>query len=597
MNQYDRETTPAAGEVLQFIQRVRRRFNWHAGWHGGFWAWLWISVALLAGAALAVLRGQQVPWSLYGWAAGIGLGLALVLWFRWRVTEDRAAQLADRVFQLKDSLRSCRNFLQAGHQDGFYDLQAQQTAEEVREKSLDSIRFQPAWPAVWVALICTAVAVGLGFQGPSARLVAEEALRQATLQNTDALNEELAELVEQLELETSDETERELINANQLREWVKELEATGDPREAMRQYAKLERKIEQAAQALQNRRDEQLLDRAATELKKDPVNRDLADLLKQKKLDQAAKELEKLKLAPREKQRGLKLTEQQKELAKLRAAAQRMAEASRRDAARSRDSRGSQAGQMEGNSDRSRDPSDSGLDLLNVPDSPNSRQGDGERDQDNDPGDEGGEEEQTDEDLEALMQQLEEDLKAWEEALEKLELNEDDQQNGEMGECEACRGRVNGRLDQMGQQLRRLARQRAAQARLRGLAKKFGEAQARARGAGQGQGDQPGGREAGQGASDRQRADKDNLETKQRASRLQGQHGVGPSLTQIQAADFGTGVSRRVGEAVQRDFQRQFESFVEREDIPEDLKSGVKNYFLQIQQTEDLPDQSLPQSP
>lgn len=578
MPPHDRQTTNAAGEVLQFIQRVRRLLNWHAGWHGGLWAWFWVSIALLTGAAITVLSGQQVAWSLYGWAAAVGLGLTLALWFRWRVSEDRAAQWADRVFQLKDSLRSCRNFRHAGREDGFYDLQAQQTAEEVRDKSLESIRFQPAWPAVWGALICTALAIGLGFQGPSARMVAEEALRQATLQNTDALNEELAELVEQLELETSDETERELINANQLREWVKELEATGDPREAMRQYAKLERKIEQAAQALQNRRDEQLLERTATELKKDPVNRDLADLLKQKKLDQAARELEKLKLKPRDQQSGLKLTEQQKELAKLRAAAQRMAQASGRDAGKQRNSRGQDNQPLVPGRD---DPQNGDQGLENWPEGLPAPP----------PGDEGqGDAEETDGEeldgeLEELMRQLEEDLQDWEEAMQKLELAEEDDQQGAEGECEACRGRVNGNLDQMGQQLRRLARQRAAQARLQGLAKKFSQAQARARGGGLGQGDQPGGREAGRGTSDRQRADQDNPETKGRASRLQGLHGQGPSLTQIQAADSGTGISRRAGEATERDFQRQFESFVEREDIPEDLKSGVKNYFLQIHQS------------
>lgn len=580
MDQSNNDNSLAAGLVLQFIQRVRRRLNRHAFWHGILWAWLWVSVGLVVWATVDVLRGHQVPWPVYGVAALVWAVTSLALGVVWRVNDDAAAQQADRLFQLKDSLRSCRNFTQGGRRDGFYDLQAQQTARQLADKSVDAIGFHTPRHLLWVAIGCTALAIGLAFKGPSLTLVAEEALRRATLQATDDINQELSELIDQLELEVSDEVEKELINANQLREWVKELEATGDPREAMRQYAKLERKIEQAAQALQNRRDEQLLERAATELKKDPVNRDLADLLQQKKLDQAARELEKLKLKPRERQPGLKLTEQQKELAKLRAAAQRLANATGRDAGRQRDPQGQNNQPLAAGRDQS-EMEDQGLE--NWPEGlPGRPPGDEEQDR--------GEEvegEDLDGQLEELMRQLEEDLQAWEEAMEKLELADEGDQEGAEGECEACRGRVNGDLDQIGQQLRRLARQRAAQARLRGLAKKFGQAQAQAqaRSGGRGQGDQPGGREAGRGTSDRQRADQDNPETKGRASRLQGLHGQGPSLTQIQAADSGTGISRRVGEAAERDFQRQFESFVEREDIPEDLKSGVKNYFLQIHQS------------
>jgi len=38
--------------------------------------------------------------------------------------------------------------------------------------------------------------------------------------------------------------------------------------------------------------------------------------------------------------------------------------------------------------------------------------------------------------------------------------------------------------------------------------------------------------------------------------------------------------------ATKREFKRQFESFVEREDVPEDLKTGVKNYFTKIHDNE-----------
>lgn len=580
----DQKTTESPVQtVLQFIQRVRRRLNRHSGLHGLLWALLIVAATVVTVALGYIGQGYQVPWQVYPVAGATVVLVAVTLWFLWRADDDQAAHVADQTLGLKDSLRSCRNFANQGLTDGLYELQARQTEKKLADQPIQAIQFRAAPLLIWTAIGLTLLAVGLAFKGPSPTIIAEEELRRALLESTDSINEELKDLIEELELSVSDENERELLNANQLREWVKELEATGDPREAMRQYAKLERKIEQAAQALQNRRDEQLLERAAAELKKDSMNRDLADLLKQKQFDKAAQELEKLKLAPQERKAGLKLSDKQKELAKLRAASQRMGDVVREKSGKTRDSRNpnrsnnaNQNRRHQDQDEKMRDPNDM---RLNEP--PRDGDQDGEEN----------EAEEMDGELAKLMEELEDEVREWEEAMQELELADDDEQlmEGEDGDRERRRARINEKLDQMGKQMRRLARQRAAQARLRGLAQKFGKAQGRMPGQGQAQGqvesDQPGGREAGRGTSDRQRLAKDNPETKGHTSKLQGIHGRGPSLTQVQAADSGTGISNRKGEATQRDFQRQFEAFVEREDIPEDLKAGVKNYFLQIHQT------------
>ncbi len=585
--------------VLQFIRRVRRRLNRHSGLHGLLWALLLVAATVVVMGLGYVVQGYQVPWRVYPVAGVTVVLLAVTLWFLWRADEDQAAHVADQTLGLKDSLRSCRNFMNQGLTDGLYALQARQTEQKLGDQTIQAIRLQAAPALIWSTLVLTLLALALAFKGPSPTIVAEEELRRALLESTDSINEELKELIDELELAVSDENERELLNANNLREWVKELEATGDPREAMRQYAKLERKIEQAAQALQNRRDEQLLERAAAELKKDSMNRDLADLLKQKQFDKAAKELDKLKLKPSERKPGMKLSDKQKELAKLRAASQRMGDVVREKSGQTRDSRNP-------NRSNNRDQNRRHLDPDGKMREPNELQL-------QEPGREGdqneaeNEAEEMDGELAKLMEELDEEVRKWEEAMQELEVADGDEQDRE-GDGERIQARINEKLDQMGQQMRRLARQRAAQDRLRALAQKFGQAQGRmpgrsqgqAEGQMQGESDQPGGREAGRGTSDRQRLAKDNPETKGHTSRLQGIHGRGPSLTQIQSADSGTGVSSRTGEAVQRDFQRQFESFVEREDIPEDLKAGVKNYFLQIHQsaadesTEDVPPGNQP---
>ena len=96
----------------------------------------------------------------------------------------------------------------------------------------------------------------------------------------------------------------------------------------------------------------------------------------------------------------------------------------------------------------------------------------------------------------------------------------------------------------------------------------------------------PGGLKPGNGTVESSRDQKDKLEDNKNTTQLKGQKSTGPSLTKIEAADDGTGVSRLKAEAKERAFKKQFESFVQREDVPEDVKEGVKHYFESLHAAE-----------
>jgi len=66
-------------------------------------------------------------------------------------------------------------------------------------------------------------------------------------------------------------------------------------------------------------------------------------------------------------------------------------------------------------------------------------------------------------------------------------------------------------------------------------------------------------------------------------SQIQGQKGAGPSEKQVESAASGTGVSYGGdGPKKKIEHKKQMESFIEREDIPETMKNGVKEYFKRI---------------
>jgi hypothetical protein len=98
-----------------------------------------------------------------------------------------------------------------------------------------------------------------------------------------------------------------------------------------------------------------------------------------------------------------------------------------------------------------------------------------------------------------------------------------------------------------------------------------------------------GGKKPGTGTVASRRDERDELVDNGQTQQLKGIKGTGESLTTTESAESGSGTSTRKGDARQRAFQRQFESFVAREDVPEQVKSGVKRYFEVIHEIQPEP--------
>ena len=283
-----------------FLQTVRRQLNTHRTYTAALWT-LGIGAALLLViAASYFFRGESVPryWYLIAGVATF-FGGFIAAWAR-RFNLQQASQFADDYFQLEDSVTSARRFQIEGKEGGFYDLQKETTEKRITEVQADAIKYPFPRILGWAAAVLLLAAVSTAFIPPSAEVLRQRAEAEATKDTSEALKEGLKDLVEDLDNELTDPRERELFDAEQLKKWVEELKATTDPKEAMRQYAALERKLAQAARRLDQRRDEKLLSKAAEELRKDAQNRQLGEKLKQQKYQDAAKQLKKMKVNPKD---------------------------------------------------------------------------------------------------------------------------------------------------------------------------------------------------------------------------------------------------------------------------------------------------------
>lgn len=530
--------------VDSFLHSVRLRMNRNRAFRSLLWAVIAGSSVLLIVALIYVWQGYQVPRYWYGIAAGATALGALAGSIVRRATVAEASEFADGFFRLKDTIVSHRRFEREHKEGGFYDLQAGATIEAVRP--LDAAKVPFEWPRKLAAAAgVLTMACGLtAFKSTDQAIIDRLTQEQRTNARMEEVKRALEEMIKELQKGADGDEEQRALNPDELKKYVEDLKSTKDLADAMRQLADLERKMDKAAKALDQKRDEQLMKKAGEELEKeeDPQARDLAKKLKNEQFKEAAKDVEKMKPTNEE---GKKLSEKRKEAAKLKAAAKRMAAAARNQ--KNSQSKNSKEGNQNDQKTQTAQLSKA-------------------QDQD---------------ELSEELEQLEMEADEYDSELQDLEnlekLGKIDP--SKLGKCEKCEGKLLGRLDKLGKNLAKMGMKRNAKLKLLGMCKKAGQCQGYMQGMCQSPFAMPGGLKPGDGTYETSRDQKDELKDNGQTTQLKGQKGQGPSLTKVEAADDGTGVSHRKGEAKERAFQKQFESFVQREDVPEDVKDGVKQYF------------------
>lgn len=527
------------------------------------------SLLLLLGLWYTI-RGYAVPGGAIAAATTFAAVAGLLAWRLRLFSLDAAARASDQFYRLHDAISSYLHFSRAGREGGYYALQAAQTRERVEPLDPQSMRYEPPKRGIVLAACLVAIAIPLSLRGPSDAVMRQQELEVQTKDATAVINKTLAGTVEDLRKETADPNEKALLDPNKLGKWVDGLKETTDHKEALRQYAELERKFNEARLAVQNKRDEQLLERAARELETTRETQPLADELKQKSYDKAAEQLNKM--SPQQKSEPL--DKQRKELARLKAVAQHMAAAARASQSSAKDAK----------------PSASASEAKSQSASSNSKSGGGTG---NSSGAEGAASEGSGGEMAQSMEDLEKSVADLDKSLEEAKRQETQQGQCDakkLGECQACKQSVAVQLAKLNNQLKKLGVCKKCDARLCKLCSMCSQCQGGlCQSAAMCPSPKAGGKKPGTGTVESRRDEKDELVDNGQTQQLKGIKGTGPSLTTVEAAEDGSGTSTRKGEARQRALQRQFESFVAREDVPEQVKSGVKRYFEVIHEMQSEP--------
>lgn len=538
-------TDPQHMTINQFVQQVRTRINRH---RAATLAW---RVALAAGLSMVfagmcyVMQGYRVPMYWYGVVALCAVLIQVIVMGLYRITPMQAAHHADHFFDLKDTVASAMGL--ANRADDFCILQAQQASDAVKQLDARSIGYQ--WPRRTISMVVCLflLAILLGLKAESPQVIQERQQRQLITERTQEINDVLEELSK--ELLQVDEKELKLdadVKAalNQLKDQAQQMKQQEDLKLAMTQYAQLEQQVSKLMAQLDTKPAEKLLEKVGEQLKQDPNHRKLGQELANKQFKQASQSL-----AAHKQDHKLSKEEQQKALEQLKSLSASMA--------RSTESANPSSSASSANANNG-DKNDNNL----------SKQ------------------------ISQSIAQLEKDTNALDQQQKKQSLNQQqspkDQQESQSA-CQSC----NNSLDKLGQCMSKLAGQKKLSQQLAQMRQSLSQCQSflsQNKPAGQCQslsqcmnnGDKPGGLKAGTAAA----GIFDNMEKSLMQSgvldQLNGLMGQGPSTKTTEQASEGSGVSSEATRTVKRDYARELESFVQREDVPVPVRTGVKQYFENI---------------
>jgi len=536
--------------VHRFVAQVRSRVNTHRLCTAAVWGIVIGLIAFIVLGLVYVIEGESIPARCYVAASLLAGAAASGGWIFTRLTVDQSARTVDRFYSLHDAVVSYIHFQSAGLRGGFYDLQAADTQRRLAALSPQAIRYVPPRRAIMLALGCLGVAIPLGLRSPTAASLQRRSVARDTQEYSLTVAAELKRRVEELAKEVDDPLERKLVNPDQLRGWIDEIQPSADPKAALRELSQLERKLDRARLAIQRRREQQLLDQAGQELQTEPETRVLGASLAGRQYKDAAETLQQMRP-----QAGLSAAESRQDLHRLKAAALRMAAAS--EAIR--------------RSDRAHAPADK---RSNHP-IPNDLADNLEQNPEHN--------------LEKNLEQLAQAVRDFDAGLQKAASAEKQPGgNARPGEPtnDAARRAVDQQVERLANTLGQIAIRQQAQERLHGLSQASGQFQAGLSDrVGQKPGRKPGGDQAGSGTDPTRNQAPTELALRGPTVQLQGIRSEGPSDSSVEQAGAGSGVAVRLAQARNRQYQRQLESFVGRHDVPEVLKDGVKSYFQRIHQT------------
>jgi tetratricopeptide (TPR) repeat protein len=435
-----------------------------------------------------------------------------------RYDVDQTAAYADAHFLLNDALVSGLDFENQPVIDGFHKLHFSTTEASLSVPDLKSLRLCSPWRKLVAGCVMGIMALSLIMQESSPAVVARQKLKQTTIEMTEDLNRDLRKELKDLEKRLSP-AEKKLLEQTKLDKLVSDLKPRSEFKDAMRQYAKLEKAINKLSTSQQLKSNRQLLKEIARQLLKGRTNKKLGQHLSRGEYRQATEEIKKLKQAG----------DRQKNLEQLQKVLEKMKKAANQAASNDSKLKDKLSALKKAMDKYAKTLQSTGKEADNA----------------------------AQEDLTRENQDAEKQLNNWNEALEQQQVTDEF-------------------IDKL---MKMRGAMQKAQQKMRGMQKGQGP-QGPAGMPVRGNGKKPGfGDGVGSDTARNRREATDEGSRRGKTVKITGQKGTGASRKNIEKASSGSALSKRVIKKTSNDFSYKMEEFIKRNDVPDEMKDGVKRYF------------------
>ncbi|MCF7973465.1 MAG: hypothetical protein K9N55_06590 [Phycisphaerae bacterium] len=549
--------------IDRVIHQICRLMNHHLWLTGGIMG-LCAACGVLTIVGLCYLfKGRHIPAI---WIPAVCLPCAIVtcviLMVRRRSLHD-AAQFTDSHFQLKDSVCSYKEFSTAHKHGGVYDLQARQTQTLV--EAVNPARVPYRWPLRLIAacVVLLLSSVWLTLKADSPRVVEARRIDAQILGQTEQINEQLKEVLEQIKDQIQKEDLKDLVDPEALDRKFEELKPQSDLKEAMREYAGLERELNQTLSRLAQRKDEKLYKQMGESLQEQDQTKALGNRLAEQQYKEAAKALQDYQIDP-----NADPEQHKQQIDKVKALAERMTQAAQRspDTAQSKAAqlanqlnkaaqarKDGQSGSSSSSGSKSAQSGSQGS--ISKGSTSQSSGSSGSSGSEGSMGSDGSSGSPGSQGVNDALEQISDHLNDLEARSKAQSLIQQLCKSLSQGQCDLCNGQGNGN----------------------GKGKGKGKGKGSSTGEGGGKG--PG---IGTGSSSDVNPNINDTASTGDKSVLKGIKNQGPSSSSTETATEGTGTSTGSRARKIQQYEHQAESFIRREDVSAAVKDGVKAYFETI---------------
>lgn len=279
-------------ETMKFLCALRKRLNFHAFMIATVSAFLTASVFAALISSVFIARGEKVNILFLLAPACLFLVLTACVFFYKRFGLHDAAEFADKFFGLKDAMVSIIEFKDSPSSP-FHKLLENKTAKECAALSNEKLGLAFPVKRFLVALVFLFLSAGLCALPESHGVLKARLMEEDAKARSEEANKKLKEELEELKKELSDD-EKKLLERSDLQKNMLKLKKTGNKKEALKQYANLEKLLREMTEKSKINFNENLLRKLAEELKKNKSAKSLGNELQRKKYLEASQRMEEM---------------------------------------------------------------------------------------------------------------------------------------------------------------------------------------------------------------------------------------------------------------------------------------------------------------